>query len=503
MPCGTRSCHSVFTKPRKPSPHPANNCNHALPVRDTHEDGGDYLPNEYSKITNAKLVWAKPGVPKHWDRNQMPPNVPGRVWEWQEEDNYWQLYMEKREGRTDMLVLVDIHHHTAPGEQPEEATNWVKENCLYMFIGQDKVIHGYEWADVGDVSINPDWEEFYETDEDNDMDTEEEYARENNRDTWIRAWQAGDSEAASSLWRYWVVAHSELVINAAALIYMYWHGNKDIRPVDCPLQAKAVMQMDKDLLFKDGKIGSGIRDNGYNVVAALGTPHACYKKMMHCSVCGASHEALALHQCKICDSGMQGCVEMSLAQIEAAGGIPCMKCCKDQGMHAPPYNYHGSLPIWSLGPVHADPVIVIMVHWQESGKHTMSDLSSKIVRAYLGEMLLSEHGTTWSVDDQPSRQADGMQLICAHIADLVNKVKALYNKKFCILTIVDVHSNDGNGELLYNKANKYHTYGTPMQVCASVLGTVVPKEVCNDSTPILLTCSGMVLKALHSVQMCT
>ncbi|EJU03461.1 hypothetical protein DACRYDRAFT_14591 [Dacryopinax primogenitus] len=254
MPHGTHYCRSVFTKPRKPSPHPADNCNHALPVRDTNEDVGDYLPNEYSKITDAKLVWAKPGVPKHWDRNQMPPNVPGRVWEWQEEDNYWKLDMAKREGHPDTLVLL----------------------CDHMFC-----------------------------------------------------------------------------INTA---------------------------------------------------------------------------------------GTHGCVEMSLAQIEAAGGIACVKCCKDQGMCAPPYNYHGSLPVWSLGPVHADPVIMIMAHWQESGKHSMSDLSSKIVQAYLGEMymsqrlaqhacyvdiVLSEHGATWSADDQPSRQADGMRLICAHIADLVNKAKAL------------------------------------------------------------------------------
>ncbi|KZT57621.1 hypothetical protein CALCODRAFT_483077 [Calocera cornea HHB12733] len=174
---------------------------------------------------------------------------------------------------------------------------------------------------------------------------------------------------------------------------------------------------------------------------------------------------------------------------------------------------------WSQDPVRAEPIIVVMVHWQEKDKFSMSDLSSKIVKGYLGEtymsskvshrahwvdVVLESNRTTWSSNAAPaSRESHGLGDIQRYIAELVSKVTKYYKKNFHILMVVDVHSNDGDGKLLYNKGDKYHKYGTPIQICTAVLGAVKPLDVCVESTLVLLTCSGMVLQALPSVKECT
>ncbi|EJT99122.1 hypothetical protein DACRYDRAFT_110441 [Dacryopinax primogenitus] len=173
---------------------------------------------------------------------------------------------------------------------------------------------------------------------------------------------------------------------------------------------------------------------------------------------------------------------------------------------------------WSQGPVHADPIIVVLMHWKEANnKYSMSELSSRLVRAYLGktymypkvshcahyvDVILEQNCTTWGTDSLPYQQADGLSELQACIKELVHQVSANHREKFHILTVVDVHCNEGNGRLLYNKGSKYCRYGTPLDICSAVFGETNLKSICNDAVLMLLTCSGMVLQALPTVHAC-
>ncbi|KZT50923.1 hypothetical protein CALCODRAFT_488309 [Calocera cornea HHB12733] len=573
----------------------ADNTAIPLPPRDLSKSDDISTPEEYTKKADVTRVWKEYGVPRYTDREDSPPNYAGREWIWEHDDDdvnlgYWQLYLERREGRLENPVLVDLRFNAEDPDEIPPIGTWEKENCLYQFMCHDRHIREYEWAEAcrqpgysrhilkkffdifcharrGNLSQNPEWEEYYAEDEeeyevvditghfwrpgatpnsqelcytvvwgDDDgnaaiPEDEDEYREDNERDVWIKAWEAGSPESASGLWRYWVQTHDSMEGSAPALIYKYWQRNKEVAPRDRPEQAKRVMQMDRDYLWADGKVGNGVSkgttkaETACNLMAALGAPHARYRKLTHCSVCRGSFESSALADCNTCGrafcittAGGPGCADVTRATVDTPEGIKCVKCCKDDKMSKPPYNYLGNLTQWSQGSVHAEPIIVVMVHWQEKDMHSMSDLSSRIVKGYLGEtyrsrkvahrahwvdVVLEDDCATWSSDQSNPVQAKGTRSIQVHIAELVRKMTYHYKKKFHFLMVVDVHSNDHDGKLLYNKGDTYHKFGTPLQVCTAIAGEVVPKNACEESTLILLTCSGMVLKALPSVMACT
>ncbi|KZT50301.1 hypothetical protein CALCODRAFT_488820 [Calocera cornea HHB12733] len=276
------------------------------------------------------------------------------------------------------------------------------------------------------------------------------YLARNEADPWIRPWEVDDPNAATGLHMFWRVPHEELEETAPARLYKYWRQHEmDHNDAEWPLVANEVLEWDEDELFEDGNLASGITD---------------FK------------EAMASNA----------------------------------------YRYSGKLVDWAQSPVYADPVLAVMVHWREPDRHSMSELSAHIVKAHLGEYYISsqlyplvewidvevsETGVRWMKKGEDIYSSispiDGLQRATKELA---RNMKKKYKKQFNIVMTVDVHSNWNDGEMLFNRGRKHHSYGTPLEITKSVFGDIKPREVSVRSVCLLLTCSGTVLQALDSVQ---
>ncbi|EJU00304.1 hypothetical protein DACRYDRAFT_16830 [Dacryopinax primogenitus] len=252
---------------------------------------------------------------------------PGRrvgmiIWSW------WIFAMEQMIWLTSLMMLIC----EVPGYSPNTLT--ILFHCF---------VQGFK----GDHTQNPEWEDFYEEDGEQyevvgitghcwcpgptpnssilhysvvwgdgegnatDPDDEDEHEEENELAAWICAWQAGSPEASSGLGWYWLVSHEELKLKSAALIYTYWAKKSGVQAVDCPPEAKEIMKLNKNMLFREGKIGNGV-SNAFSTLISLGPPQAWFKKLT-----------------------------VTKEEVDSMEGILCIKCCKDQGMvHAPSHHAH-------------------------------------------------------------------------------------------------------------------------------------------------------------------